>query len=350
MVTPEPVVVGGRPVGPGHPPLLVAEAGVNHDGDVSMARDLVDAACEAGAEAVKFQTFTPEKLASPEAPKADYQAEATDDASQREMLADLALPPEAYEELANYARKRGILFLSSPFDPEAVALLDGLDVPAVKVPSGEITNLPYLEAVAQTGRPTILSTGMSTLGEVERAVETLEATEGGTIVLHCLSEYPAPPDEVNLRAMDTLRESFQLPVGFSDHTEGLTVPTAAVARGACLVEKHFTLDRTLPGPDHASSLEPDELADLAEAIATAYEALGTGRKQPAPSEASNREVVRKSLALGRPLEAGSTVERSDLVTVRPATGIEPTELHRVVGGTLAVDKPARHPLRWEELR
>lgn len=344
--------LAGVPVGDGDRTLVIAEAGVNHNGDVETARELVDAAAEAGADAVKFQTFQADRLVSPAARKADYQEETTEaDESQRAMLADLELEGDAFADLRARARDRGLVFLSSPFDRASVHLLDGMGLPAIKVPSGEITNTPYLRAVGSTGKPAILSTGMSHLDEVGRAVRVLEdAGTGGLILLHCLSEYPAPSDEVNLRAMDTLREAFGVPVGFSDHTLGTTVAVAAVARGADIVEKHFTLDRSLEGPDHEASLEPDELEVMIEAIRTTEAALGEGRKRPMPAERDNRAVVRKSLGLAEDKPAGTKLERGDLVPLRPGRGLPPSELDRVVGRELALDKPAGSILSEDDLR
>jgi N-acetylneuraminate synthase/N,N'-diacetyllegionaminate synthase len=347
--SPDQVTIADRAIGPGKPPFLVAEAGVNHNGRLDLALDLVDAAADAGADAVKFQTFQADRLAAPSAPTASYQEEETSTSSQREMLADLELGLDAYHELRERARKRDIRFLSSPFDAESVRFLEDIGVPAIKIPSGEITNLPYLEVVAETGLPAVLSTGMSYLGEVEQALEVLDPIRDQVVILHCLSEYPAPVEEVNLRAMDTLRQAFEVPVGFSDHTMGIDIPVAAVARRAVLVEKHFTLDRSLPGPDHEASLEPEELAELVDAVRRTHAVLGDGIKRPQPSEEDNRTVIRKSLALAKTGSAGDVLDYSELAAVRPATGIAPTEIDKVTGRRLESDKPAGEPLTWEDL-
>jgi N,N'-diacetyllegionaminate synthase len=334
-----PVRIGDAEVGPGLRCFVIAEAGVNHNGSVDIARQLIDAAAAAGADAVKFQSFNADDLASPEAEKAPYQR-AGDIAtvSQVDFLRELELPREAHQELIEHAQARGILFLSTPFDESSLNELVELGVPALKVASPEITNTPFLEHFAATGLPLIVSTGMSTLDEVRAAVEALRAA-GNTqlVLLHCVSAYPAPAGDVNLRAMDTLREEFDVPVGFSDHTLGGTVTIAAATLGASVIEKHLTLDRTLPGPDHAASLEPDEFAALVEAVREAQASLGDGVKQPVASELENRTVVRRSLAAAHDLSAGEILTRAALTALRPATGIEPTRVDEVVGRTLARD-------------
>ena len=340
---------------------VIAEAGVNHNGSLDRAKRLVDGAAEAGADAVKFQTFRADALTAETAEKAAYQQETTDaDQSQRAMLRDLELPPSFHEALLEHCAERDLQFLSSPFDPASVDLLvDRFDVPRIKIPSGEITNAPLLLHIARTGRPAILSTGMSTLGDVEEALGVLafgyldsdeapgmeacraayasdrgqEALRDHVALLHCTSEYPAPVDEVNLRAMDTLRSAFGLPVGLSDHTRGTAVPVAAVARGAQIVEKHFTLDRTLPGPDHRASLEPDELAAMVEGIRRVEQALGSARKRPTPSETKNRTVARKSLVAAAPIAAGEPFTEANLTAKRPGTGLSPTRYWDYLGRT-----------------
>jgi N-acetylneuraminate synthase len=262
------IQVGNKLIGPGQPVFVIAEAGVNHNGDLKLARALIDVAVEAGADAVKFQTFRAERLATPDAPKAEYQVQTTGNAeSQFEMLRRLELSADAHRELQAYCHERGIIFLSTPFDEEAVDLLDESGVAAFKISSGDLTNSPLLEHVASKGKPVILSTGMSELSELIEAVSVLN-TAGceNPVLLHCVSNYPADPAEVNLRAMQTMRSAFDVPVGFSDHTQGIDVALAAVALGACVIEKHFTLDRTMPGPDHRASLEPTELRELVRSI------------------------------------------------------------------------------------
>jgi N,N'-diacetyllegionaminate synthase len=276
------VTIATRRIGDGEPCFVIAEAGVNHNGDVKNALRLIDIAADAGADAVKFQTFTADRVASVSAPKATYQKIATAaDESQLAMLKRLELSEQEHRILKKRCDEREIIFLSSPFDEQAADLLDALDIAAFKVPSGEIVNIPYLQQLSRKRRPIILSTGMSTLGEVRAAVDAIMAAGNDRLVLlHCLSNYPADPAEVNLRAMATMAQAFRCPVGFSDHTEGHAVAIAAVALGACLIERHFTLDRTLPGPDHRASLEPEELAAMIRDIRTVEAARGNGRKAP----------------------------------------------------------------------
>ncbi|HWR34493.1 MAG TPA: N-acetylneuraminate synthase [Clostridia bacterium] len=327
------VSIVGRIIGEGQPTFVIAEAGVNHNADLGLARKLIDAARLAGADCVKFQTFTPERLVSSQAPKADYQRETTGQAeSQLEMLRRLALSPEQTGELRDYADSARILFLSTPFDEESVALLHQLGVPAFKVGSGELTNLPLLECIGATHRPVILSTGMAYLSEVEVAVRTLN--DGGCpelALLHCVSGYPADPAAVNLRALDTLRSAFGVPVGFSDHTRGIELAVAAVARSAAIIEKHFTINRELPGPDHRMSLDPQELAQMVQAIRTVEASLGDGIKRPTPSECGVRDVARRSIVARQAIAAGTRLERSMLEIKRPGTGLAPKELESVVG-------------------
>jgi N,N'-diacetyllegionaminate synthase len=316
---------------------VIAEAGVNHNADPDMAHRLVDAAADAGAEAVKFQTFDPARLASAVAVKADYQRRSSPGASQREMLEALVLPRALHPELQTHAAERGLCFLSTPFDEESANFLASLGVPALKVASGEVTNHAFLAHVARLGLPVLLSTGMSTLGEVEAAVAVLEdaGAAGRLAMLHCVSSYPAPAAESNLRAMDTLRHRFRVPVGWSDHTEGIAVALAAVARGADILEKHFTLDRRLPGPDHAASLEPDELATLVAGVRQVRSSLGDGVKRPVSSEEGTTAVARRSLHARHELSAGTTLAAADLVALRPGTGIPPSRLSELVGRRLA---------------
>jgi N-acetylneuraminate synthase/N,N'-diacetyllegionaminate synthase len=333
------VTIGGRPVGPGAPCFVVAEAGVNHNGDLELALRLVDAAAAARADAVKFQTFRAEAVAAPSAPKAGYQLESTGAGeSQLEMLRGLELAPDAYAELKRRAEERGLVFLSSPFDHESVELLDELDVAAFKIASGEVTNTALLADVGRRGRPVILSSGTADVGEVEEAVATLRAAGARElVVLHCVSAYPAPAEGANLLAMATLAERLGLPVGFSDHTEGDEVALAAAALGACVLEKHFTLDRSLPGPDHHASLEPPELAELVRRVRRVEAAVGDGVKRPTELERANARVVRRSLAAARDLAAGTTLDEGMLEALRPGTGIAPSRLPDVVGRRLRRD-------------
>ncbi len=331
-----PISIGPRPVGDGQPVFVIAEAGVNHDGKLELAERLVDAAAEAGCDAVKFQTFDPALLATPQAEKAAYQQETTGDAgSQLDMLRGLVLPRDAHARLQQRARDRGLLFLSTPFDEPSADFLEELGVPAFKVSSGDLTNVLLLEHLARKRRPLLMSTGMATLDEVTAAVATVRAAGADQIALfHCVSNYPADPADCNLRAIATLRRTTDLPVGWSDHTLGIDVTVAAVAVGAQLVEKHFTLDRSLPGPDHRASLEPDELAAMVRGIRHAEAALGDGLKAPRPSEAGVADVARRSLCYREALASGTVLERTHLVALRPGTGIPTKDLATIVGRRL----------------
>jgi N-acetylneuraminate synthase len=336
------IAVGSQDVGPGMPCFIIAEAGVNHNGDPETACRLVDAAVSAGADAVKFQTFRADRMTSWAASKADYQKKTTDvDETQLEMLHRLELSPQAHRELQAYCAKRGIVFISTPFDEESVDLLDSMDVPLFKVGSGEITNWPLLRYIARKGRPIILSTGMSYLAEVDEAVREIEGAGCSDLVLlHCVSNYPADPSNVNLRAMKAMATSWNLPIGYSDHTPGIEVAIAAVAMGACVIEKHFTLDRTLPGPDHRASLEPDELERMVTAIRMIEVALGDGRKRPALSEAETAQVARKSLVAACDIPAGRPLAEGNVAIKRPGTGLPPSMLRYVLGRTAREDIPA----------
>lgn len=347
----KPVSISGHLIGPGCPCFIIAEAGVNHNGDLALARWLVDVAAEAGADAVKFQTFRAERLVSPTAPKAEYQRQTTDaDESQLEMLRRLELSPAAHRELAAYCQQRGLIFLSTPFDEESADLLDGLGVPAFKIGSGEITNHPFLEYVARKGKPLILSTGMSYLSEVDEAVWVIRhAGCEQLVLLHCVSSYPARPADANLRAMQTMAAAFGVPVGYSDHTPGLEVALAAVALGACVIEKHFTLDRNLPGPDHRASLEPHELRALIAGIRTVEQALGDGIKRPVPAEADTRAVARRSLAARVDIPAGTVVQPAMLTALRPSSGIHPSLLKHVVGRRTRRPLTAGQFIDWSDL-
>lgn len=347
-----PVAISDRFIGPEKPCFVIAEAGVNHNGDIDLARRLVDAALAAGADAVKFQSFKANKLASEKTPKAEYQKKTTDsNESQYDMLQRLEMNDQMHIRLIEHCKQAGIVFLSSPFEEESADFLCSLGVPALKIPSGEITNFPFLKHVSGLGKPLILSTGMSYLGEVEAAVQTIaQFGNPGLVLLHCLSNYPADPAECNLKSMKTLTKAFKLPVGYSDHVLSNEVALAAVALGATVIEKHFTLDRTMPGPDHKASLEPAELASLIKGIRTIESALGDGRKQPAPSEESNRKLARKSLVTAQELRAGTTLTREMVLSRRPSTGLSPKNIEKVIGAKLLVDLPKDIPLSWEVLQ
>ncbi|WP_037988657.1 N-acetylneuraminate synthase [Synechococcus sp. BL107] len=307
--------------------LIIAEAGVNHNGDLELAIQLIDAAADAGADAVKFQTFQANKLATFNAEQASYQqkASATKE-SQLSMLQKLELNPEQHKHLIDHCLKRNIEFLSTAFDLHSIKILSSLNIKRWKIPSGEITNLPYLREIGAQGKPIILSTGMSTLGEIEAALEALEKAgvlRNQITALHCTTEYPAPIEEVNLRAMQSIAIAFGIDVGYSDHTEGISVPIAAIALGASVIEKHLTLDRNLPGPDHRASLEPDEFGAMVDGIRNIEKALGDGIKRPTISEKANIKVSRKSLVASQTIRSGEKFTVNNLTSKRPGTGISP---------------------------
>lgn len=311
---------------------IIAEAGVNHNGSLDLACRLVDAAKAAGADCIKFQTFRAQNLVSRNAGKADYQKDTTGDGSQADMLTKLELSYDAFSRLKQYCEEVGITFLSTPFDLESAAFLDQLGVPFWKIPSGEVTNLPYLEALAKTGRPVVMSTGMCEMDEIEAALRVLREHETSDIrLLHCNTEYPTPFADVNLRAMETMRNAFGVEVGYSDHTKGIEVPIAAAALGATIIEKHFTLDRNMDGPDHKASLEPEELAAMVSAIRNIEQALGSGEKTASPSERKNIAVARKSIVAKRSIKAGERLTEDNLTVKRPGSGISPMRWGDVLG-------------------
>ena len=337
------IKIGSKLIGEGEPCFIIAEAGVNHKGSIELAKKMIDAAKDAGADAVKFQTFKAENVVIKNAEKAEYQKTVKEE-SQYGMLKKLELREEDFRDLSNYAKEKDILFLSSPFDKESIDLLYELDIPAFKIGSGEITDFPLLRYIAKKGKPIILSTGMSTLGEVEEALNIIRS-EGveEVILLHCISNYPARIEDVNLRAMKTLKQAFQIPVGFSDHTLGITMSIAAVALGACVIEKHFTLDRNLPGPDHKASLEPDELKEMVKAIRDIEKALGDGIKKPTKEEEEIKKVARRSIVAKINIPEGTIITEDMLDVKRPGTGIEPKYMEMIVG------RKAKENIRKDEL-
>lgn len=315
-------------------PIIIAEAGVNHNGDYEMALRMVDAAKKAGADYIKFQTFKAEKLVTASGETADYQKRNCKEESQIDMLRKLELSFKQFEEIARYCKDKGIGFLSTPFDPESIDFLASLGMDYMKVPSGEITNLPYLRRVAATGIPAIISTGMCSIEDIENALMPFYSAgydSSRLTLLHCTTEYPTPMRDVNLRAMLTMHERFGLPTGYSDHTQGIEVALAAAALGATVIEKHFTLSRTLPGPDHIASLEPDELAALVKGVKRISEALGSGKKEVTDSERGNIKVARKSIVASRHISKGEILTEENLTVKRPATGISPMLWDEVVG-------------------
>lgn len=314
---------------------IIAEAGVNHNGSLELAKKLVDAASAAGADAVKFQTFQAKNLVSKCAQKADYQKQTTDHAeSQFDMIKKLELSEMMHHELMDYCQRKQILFLSTPFDHDSIQLLDKLGLEIFKVPSGEITNLPYLRHIGRLQKQVILSTGMANLGEIEAALQVLVlagTAKDNITVLHANTEYPTPMQDVNLRAMQTIREAFGVAVGYSDHTLGIEVPIAAVALGARVIEKHFTLDNTMEGPDHKASLEPDELTAMVRAIRNIENALGSGVKRPSPSESKNKPIARKSLVARTNIKKGEVFSEHNLCIKRPGHGISPMRWDEMLG-------------------
>ena len=313
--------------------LIIAEAGVNHNGDISIAKKMVDVAKKAGVDYIKFQTFVPEKLVSRYAEKAEYQKKTTDAAeSQLDMLRKLSLSENEFVSLRGYCEEVGIGFMSTPFDLESIDFLEKLNMDFWKIPSGEITNLPYLEKMAKTGRKVILSTGMSDIQEIKDAVKVLE--DNGTteiVLLHCNTQYPTPYEDVNLSAMRTIVEATGKEVGYSDHTQGIEVPIAAVAMGATVIEKHFTLDKTMDGPDHKASLEPEDLIKMVSVIRHIEKAIGNGIKEPTASEKGNKAIARKSIVAACKITKGEILSEKNITTKRPGNGISPMKWYEIIG-------------------
>lgn len=311
---------------------IIAEAGVNHNGSIDLACKLVDEAKKAGVDCIKFQTFKAEKLVSHSAKKAEYQKKTTGDSSQQDMLKQLELSFEEFTHLKDYCDKVGIAFLSTPFDFDSLAFLDTIDMPFWKIPSGEVTNYPYLVALAKTGKPIVMSTGMCTMEEIGQALTVLRENGAGEVrLLHCNTEYPTPFEDVNLTAMENIRRTFSLEVGYSDHTKGIEIPVAAAALGATVIEKHFTLDKNMEGPDHKASLEPDELTEMVRAIRNIEKALGDGAKRPSKSEEKNKPIARKSIVAQRPIAKGEMLTVDNLTVKRPGEGISPMQWESVLG-------------------
>jgi N,N'-diacetyllegionaminate synthase len=336
--------------------LIIAEAGVNHNGDLNTAKELIDVAANAGVDLVKFQTFKADDLVSKEAKKARYQIKNTEEGndSQYEMLKKLELSESDHSTLIEYANSKGIEFFSTAFDVKGLEYLNSLGFSLFKVPSGEITNYPYLKKIASFGKPVILSTGMASLKEIEQALQVL-TSEGLTnreiTILHCNTEYPTPMEDVNLKAMNTISREFDVEVGYSDHTLGIEVPIAAVALGAKVIEKHFTLDRNLPGPDHRASLEPNELNAMIRAIRNIEIAiLGSGIKEPSSSEKKNINIARKSIHAKNDLKKGSILREEDLIALRPGDGISPMEWKNIIGKELLVDYSPFQKIQFSDLK
>ncbi len=338
------IKIGSRFIGQGEPVYIIAEAGVNHNGDFELAKQLVDWAKKAGVDAVKFQTFKTEELVTKQAGMADYQKQQLKDiTSQYDMIKSLELDFHDFSRLKVYCDEKQIQFLSTPHSPSAAEFLDPL-LPAFKIGSGDLTNLPFLELVASYNKPIILSTGMATLEEVSEAVNAIRSEGNDQIaLLHCVTNYPALLEAINLRAMLTLRDTFRVPVGFSDHTTGFTGSIAAVSLGACIIEKHFTLDKNMPGPDHKASMEPGELSELVQVIRSVEAALGDGVKKPTETEMKIRKVARKSLVAKLDIQKGATITQAMIEIKRPGTGMAPVKLSSIIG------KKARQDINKDEI-
>jgi len=331
---------------------IIAEAGVNHNGRLDLAYQLINVAKDVGADAVKFQTFKAENVVSKLADKAEYQKKTTgSDKSQLEMIKKLELSFEDFVKLKKYCNKKEIMFLSTPFDHQSIDFLYDL-VDIYKIPSGEIINYPYLKHIADKNKPIIMSTGMANLGEVEEAINVIRAVNSKAEIslLHCTTNYPTPYEEVNLKAIQTLAAAFKLPVGYSDHTLGIEVPVAAVVMGAKIIEKHFTLDKNLPGPDHKASLEPDELKEMVKAIRNIEKALGNGIKMPNKSEIEIMKVARRSLIATRDIRVGEIIKESDITIKRPGIGVLPKFKEIVVGMKITNDIRQDEPFKWENFK
>lgn len=335
--------------------IIIAEAGVNHNGDIDCAKKLIDVAVLAGVDYVKFQTFKAETIVSPNAKKAEYQKKniGNNDDSQLQMLKKLELSHEDHLILIEHCNQKGIKFFSTAFDVEGVNYLDSLGLDLFKIPSGELTNFPYLRDIAKKNKPIILSTGMATLSEIEDAVNVLiryGANKDLMTILHCNTEYPTPMEDVNLKAMLTIGENFGVKIGYSDHTLGIEVPIAAVALGASIIEKHFTLDRNLPGPDHKASLEPEELNAMVKAIRNIEKAIsGHGRKEPSKSEIKNTIIARKSIHLKRNITIGSIITEEDIISLRPGDGISAMQWNDVIGKKMQNSKNKFDKLNWTDI-
>ncbi len=336
---------------------IIAEAGVNHNGSLDICKKLIDVSVKAGADAVKFQTFKAGKLVTVNAEKASYQIENTGTReSQVEMLRKLELSPNAHKDLFAYCRQKNISFLSTPFDEESADMLDDLGMEIFKIPSGEITNKPLIQHIASKKKPIILSTGMSYLGEVERAISWIDEiwnsldTKPQLSVLHCVSSYPARVEDVNLRAIKTMQMAFGLPAGYSDHTMGTEITIAAVAMGAKVIEKHITLDRDMEGPDHKASLEPEELETMVTAIRNVEMAMGDGIKNPTKSENNLKNIVRRSLVTAKDIKSGETISSNDILLKRPGTGIPAEFKDKVVGMKSGSDMSVDSVIKWEDLK
>lgn len=342
--------IGGRAVGQGEPPYIIAEIGANHNGDMDLCRRIIDAAVDAGADAVKFQSWTKGSLISKGEYARNTRYTAANAPTLEQAVEQYQLSDDQHVEVFAYARKRGIAVFSSCFSPREVDLLESLDAPAYKIASMDVNHLPLLEYVARTKKPVILSTGMATLGEVERALDVLRTAGSGPVaLLHCLSIYPAPPEDINLRTMETWRTAFDVPVGYSDHTLGTAVPLGAVALGACAIEKHFTIDKKLDGWDHAISADPAELKALVDGSRAVFAALGSAARIVSDAEIEKRKVFRRRMVVTRDMKSGERIGAADVDFKRPGTGIQPDELRYVLGRPITRDVCAEEEVEWADL-
>lgn len=329
---------------------IIAEAGVNHNGKIQLAKKLVDAAKKFKTDAIKFQTFKTEELLIEKAEKADYQEDNTQEKSQYEMLKNLELSSDEFQEIADYTLKKDIIFISSPFDKESANLLDDLGVPIFKIASGEITNFPLLKHIAKKEKPVILSTGMSTLGEIEEAINLIEKYNNHLILMHCVTSYPARIEDTNLNVIKTLKSTFKKPVGFSDHSLGIEMSIAAVTLGSSVIEKHFTLDKNLPGPDHKASLEPDEFANMVKSIRNVEKGLGNGIKKPTVAENKIKKVARKSVVAKIDIPKNTILTEDMLAIKRPGSGIEPKYYNHLISKQTTTDIKRNTLIKWNQLK
>ncbi|MBU4176053.1 MAG: N-acetylneuraminate synthase family protein [Actinobacteria bacterium] len=337
------VLIDGKKIGSGEPVFIVAEAGSNHDGKLEQAKLLTETAAGCGADAIKFQSFKADSFVSRE--------DQEDVPSMHQAVKKVELPCQWHRELADYARDKGLVFLSTPFDEEAVDLLDELGVSAFKVASSDLWHLPLIEYIASKGKPMIVSTGMANFDDIEKALGAVQQGGGPPVcLLHCVADYPAAPKDLNLRAIPAMAAEFSLPVGYSDHSKGIFAPVAAVALGACVIEKHFTLDRNLPGPDHPFAIEPDELGQMVSYIRATEAAMGTGEKQMAESEIKTFKIARRSIFADAYIGKGTTISSEMVKMLRPGTGISPWYLNEVIGSVAAKDIRAGEPISWEQLK
>lgn len=343
------ILIGNKAIGKGSPSLIIAEVGVNHNGSKELAKKLINASMDAGADSVKFQTFKAEEIVTKNAEKAGYQKETTTGKSQYEMIKKLELSDNDFKELAEYTAELGIILLSSPFDLKSVDLLEEIGVPAFKISSGELTNFQLIDYVVKKDKPIILSTGMAKMGEIEEVVNLYREKVPNLILMHSVTSYPAYSKDVNLKVIETLRNTFNLPVGYSDHTLGIEMPIAAVALGSCVIEKHFTLDRNLKGPDHKASLEPMEFKNMVHAIRNVEAGMGNGIKKLTIEEKKIKKIVRKSIIAKVDLPKGTILTEEMLTIKRPGTGIEPKFFNSLIGKTTNSKIKKDELLRWNQL-